>query len=1670
MDQILSQKLAEERKKILDFSARNKLLNYKHTSKGVRQNYLRIVNEIPEYIIRKLDTYSKLELIAKPKEIEFELEVILESNADKDKDELFDDKIQVIEENPKFELSCNNLRNQNRIYNQEKGINILNIVIGFLEWYELKGITGTEEKRLSPLAIYPVGIEKRKTSDGYKYFLETAGEDMNYNVTLWQKLEKEYGIKMPKLEFDEEGKANIKKLFQDVNTIINKKNKSITGEKWNLKEWSSLGLFPFMNISIYNDLDFESWDKNPCDEKELMRSFLLGNVSEKIEPLGSEEVYQDKEEINLGLDSIPKLIADADSTQYRVIKKAIEGKSFVVEGPPGTGKSQTITNMISSLIGDGKKVLFAADKLAALEVVKNRLSERNLGDFLLEVHSTATPKNKVIESLKNRVERKVIRYNNQIYREDLGNLKKLRSYLNEHYKDISEDKNLNKNSYKVFDLIGEYINYSLNKEYIKDKKTYQSALQIDVDQISDNDLKLISENLDIFIDSSRELEKLGKKEFIEKRGLPKTSTNFTQLITYSKEYIEKIQGLLNNENISPYSYKDFWNIDKNKIKNLIESLEFIKSNYPVKDNHSLKIESKEDLGKLLNKLYEREIIEEEIGELKIDILLEEENYKSINDIIDYFINNFNYRYSSGSIKNLISDCKKISSIFRKIKQELNKNVNSISANISLSDIQRIIECKENYESIQIDLVCDILDSLKGPNKLKDINKEFEIYELICKNVALKNKIQNYGVEISELLKIDINSLLRSIEAIKDAGFLGCFLNPKLRKAKKIWKIISKEKTKLPSFKRLAVIFNECQLFIQGNSQEEDHFKESSGLINERIFKLREKAVDIQIPSELKEFIVFYVEKELGLKSDFDSFVPIGSRGQISKYLIESFKNIEINNNTDQKLSEIINQSSIHQIATDSDISFNSALEDTNKYLSELTVKISLLDNYSKEIIYDLSLLDLGEFGSQIKKLNYTAKEINQILNSGNNIFEGENLGINLKAKSIENFLKDYGKLNFDTFPLIVKESLDKFGLDDCIKNLNKLEKLREEKVNIFGNLQLTFLLNEYLEQNLNSDYFNQDPNFIINELKSLKGLSPYKNLLSDTIRNKNILQENGVKKGINQIYKLNLESGIKASKLFKAGIIGSRIRKIGLEDILSNYSGRTLNRSRKLFNQEDINFVKNTSKTLSNYLNINPSPLLRTGNQRGRKQDYTEGYLIQHEVNKKTRFLALMRLFKQSFKTILSLKPCLMMSPSSAAELLPKSPDIFDVLIIDEASQMKPQFAISLIARCKQIIIVGDDKQLPPSNYFETKQQADDDDEEIDVEDSESILDLSVKVLGKDNNCKLGWHYRSKHHSLIAFSNWEFYNGDLTIFPTNKKGTAITYLPVENPNYKKGGANLTEVKYTIEVLKNTVKKNPDKSILIATMNERNSSDLRLELEKEINSDPILEEFSRLHQGTLNELVVKNLENVQGDERDIVIISTVFGPDASGIVGQNFGPINKANGHRRLNVLFTRAKHEVIVVSSLKPSDIRIDDKSSRGKRAFRNYLEYAQTGQLSDTLIRQTNNEFDSPFEVAVYNALTNIGHKVDTQIGVSNYKIDMGIIDPSDSSKYILAIECDGKAYHSSYNARARDRLRQQVLESLGWDVYRIWSTDWFRDPDKEIRNLDNYIQSKLAQEVKNN
>ena len=289
--------------------------------------------------------------------------------------------------------------------------------------------------------------------------------------------------------------------------------------------------------------------------------------------------------------------------------------------------------------------------------------------------------------------------------------------------------------------------------------------------------------------------------------------------------------------------------------------------------------------------------------------------------------------------------------------------------------------------------------------------------------------------------------------------------------------------------------------------------------------------------------------------------------------------------------------------------------------------------------------------------------------------------------------------------------------------------------------------------------------------------------------------------------------------------------------------------------------------------------------------------------------------------------------------------------------------------------------------------------------------------------------------------------------------SAVHLRQVESPQYS-SQINRPEVLEVIDEIKKQVRLDPTKSILVATMNTKQAAEIEMAWEVELQSSPELEDYVKNMSSSLDELVIKNLENIQGDERDVVIISTVYGPDSNGRVYQRFGDLVNKQGWRWLNVLLTRAKHRVVLVTSLYPSDIDIKETTSLGVRALKNYLIYAKTGQI-DTSMRQPSGEADSPFEEAVRDALLSLGHEVTLQVGVAGYRIDMAVINPKDPSTYLLAIECDGATYHSSYSARSRDRLRQQVLESLGWKVYRIWSTDWFRDPHSELQRLDKFIRS---------
>ncbi|MCB9965831.1 MAG: GreA/GreB family elongation factor [Rhodospirillales bacterium] len=327
----------------------------------------------------------------------------------------------------------------------------------------------------------------------------------------------------------------------------------------------------------------------------------------------------------------------------------------------------------------------------------------------------------------------------------------------------------------------------------------------------------------------------------------------------------------------------------------------------------------------------------------------------------------------------------------------------------------------------------------------------------------------------------------------------------------------------------------------------------------------------------------------------------------------------------------------------------------------------------------------------------------------------------------------------------------------------------------------------------------------------------------------------------------------------------------------------------------------------------------------------------------------------------------------------------------------------------------------------------------------------------------LSRHYRSQHESLIAFSNYHFYGNELKIFPS----------PIKNPDelgvrleYVGGtyasNSNMDEVEAVVKAALEFMRKHPDRSLGIATMNQVQKDLIEIEMDRAFIDHPHAANYKAKWQGTLESFFVKNLESVQGDERDAIFISTVYGPDKNDTFRQSFGPINRAGGYRRLNVLFSRAKKNMVVFTSIQPERIAVSETSSDGVRALKGFLTYAAKG-IIDEGQHKPDEIPDSDFEIWVKEKLEAIGCEVHPQVGVAGYRIDLGVKHPKYPYGYLMGVECDGATYHSSKSARERDVIRQQVLEGLGWRIYRIWSTDWFSNPVQEFEKLKNYIQALL-------
>ncbi len=462
--------------------------------------------------------------------------------------------------------------------------------------------------------------------------------------------------------------------------------------------------------------------------------------------------------------------------------------------------------------------------------------------------------------------------------------------------------------------------------------------------------------------------------------------------------------------------------------------------------------------------------------------------------------------------------------------------------------------------------------------------------------------------------------------------------------------------------------------------------------------------------------------------------------------------------------------------------------------------------------------------------------------------------------------------------------------------------------------------------------------------------------------------------------------------------------------------------------------------------------------------------IIRGEIARQRGHMPIRRLIEKAGRSVQKIKPVFLMSPLSVAQFLPPGLIEFDLLVIDEASQVRPEDALGVIARSRQIVVVGDAKQLPPTNFFgrlmddATPVELDDDELEINpdeglrgaarVADMESILTFcTARGL---NGKMLRWHYRSRHPSLIAVSNAEFYDNRLYMPPSpSMERTSEGFMRERvQGSYERGGKriNTIEARAIVAALAAHVQSTPDHSIGIVTFSVSQRDEILRLIDEERRTDPVLDRFLTNQD---EEVFVKNLENVQGDERDTILISVGYGPRAPGgrLDAMNFGPVSVDGGERRLNVLFTRARFLCRVFVSFDSGDIDLGRATGAGPRVLKRFLAFAETGQLEQAM--PTGEDSDSPFEDDVATAIKSIGYLVDNQVGSAGFKIDLGVRDPNQPGRYILAVECDGATYHSAMWARERDRMRQELLEGLGWQFHRIWSTDWFHRREAEIDRL---------------
>jgi very-short-patch-repair endonuclease len=1516
------------------------------------------------------------------------------------------------------------LRLLERKANQEfvdKGLWTLYLGLGSLDWID----PDDDKKVQSPLLLVPVSFSRESLQAPFR--LGRTEDDAVLNPALAVKLLNDFGIELPALDdVTETDPAAVRETVAE----------AVRGQRrWSVRDRAVLTTFTFHKEAMYRDL---LDNEETIAEHALVQMLALGPDSPNAAAFDFDEVPDDL------LDEVVKpedlvSVRDGDSSQRRCVLAARDGRSFVMDGPPGTGKSQTITNLIAELMATGRTVLFVSEKAAALEVVQKRLREASLDDFALELHSHKATRKAVAAELGRALALRPSA-RSRFDAQSSSKLAAARKSLSEYALAMNEVRQpLGRSLHDVLGRVAALtslpqapvptsVTSGLRVEKFNDLLSQAEVLSRSWAPVERGEGFVWRELRDVSMSAARrnDLERRVRKASQALEGLKAVLHSLTDELrlrwgnspsdaTRMRELLE----LLDDRPAVPGSWLCAESLDA--VETRIDELAALASRHDALVAH------------LSEELEDRWVELDVSWASRARTALEGGGQ----DVPPWA------PAAEGSLEVLTKTLGLLRSAAERLTElaaEGRSLASALGTRVSRLSVQRVAELAElgalvgspdlpepAWLSPVIQAALDQAATVLG-ELLSDFRARQAALATVFTPAVLKLDLPALRARFAEVHR-GLGKTRKGYRRDK-AALAACTVSGKVTK-----EVIG----------RLEDAAAWADLAIRLQRAEEQHSVLLGGYYDTRDsadFGRIARAIDVARRAlELAgdELNVAALQQQLGRGGSPDSaMVSSASR---ARALVEAWQRDLFHALGDPAATALCG------LSIDASIEWCSRNADRVETLIEAKRHFDAVGDGQWPVESMTTLFTVAEEANRLRS-EVDARSRDDVGLLGPD-YVGLGTGWSAMRASVR-WAREVRSLNDGALkPRTAEAALDSVASSaDLSERLLDWEKAVHELLSAFTDARSDELAADLVA---NFDDALSLLSILGATVSDIEVWSLYSSALS-------FLQQSG----------LEAVTGFCVDNKVPSETVPGIVERAALEawadsvieadsERLSPVQASERDALVDRFRALDVALVEGAAARVINACaDRRPTSLAGAAG------------IIQREAQKQRRHMPIRDLLSRAGAVAQQLKPCFMMSPLSVSQYLPASLE-FDVVVFDEASQVLPSDAINCVYRGTQLIVAGDQKQLPPSNFFMSI-GADDDDvyDEEGLEDFESVLDL-CKGAGGLRTIPLLWHYRSQHEKLITYSNYRFYEGNLHTFPGaahEAPDLGVEVIKVEG-RYRRGAQrdNPVEAAKVVERVLFHLHHHPGLSLGVVTFSAAQEDAVVAELELQATRHPEL--GGLISDDRLRGFFVKNLENVQGDERDIIIFSVGYGPDEFGKFTVQMGPLNKAGGWRRLNVAITRARRRVEVVTSVLPGDFPADLRAP-GVRHLRGYLDFGLRGVEALALdLSESLGDAESVFEEEVLRVVRGWGYEAIPQVGLAGYRIDIGVKDPRHAGRFVLGIECDGAMYHSSKVARDRDRLRQQVIEGLGWQVHRIWGISWFRDRAGQEARLRDAIEGAIKEEV---